>query len=167
MLPTAKYRRVLEAQAEYLGLPAWGDIPACVWLEALVLHESSGNPKAYHVDRADPEAGAMAQLDASYGLMQVEGRNAATYLGHAPVTFDFLFYPLANLAFGLRILTEAFALTNAGVEAALAYYNGGAWGARTKYTTGSVTQSKTVLNNQSYVDAVAQLCPLVTADRKG
>jgi hypothetical protein len=157
-------RRLLDAAAILAGLPAWpyrdqvytpGEL-----LEGLVLTESSGNTRARryeaHQDRADRRDAPQdpdtddrddgeLEDDASYGLMQVMGYNVRRLCGLAPgtaMTFAWLYLPVTNIAFGLRILLGEISAVRAEIQAgklpgggrdrlvdrALARYNGGPTG---------------------------------------
>lgn len=166
-LRTREYRETLQAEARRLKLPAWqvhGELfMGHEWLEGLVLHESGGDPRAYHLDKHDPALGQAFQIDASYGLMQTEGR---TVLGHMdalsswqanPFSFEFLYYPLTGIAHGLRALLTSLAVADGQVAAALAFYNGGGWGLE--------LDAQKRLNNQPYVDRVFEATSKVHADR--
>lgn len=170
-LRTAEYRATLQAEARRLMLPPWTYaselFSGSVWLEGLVLHESGGDPHAYHLDKQDPVVLEKdKQIDASYGLMQVEGRTA---LGHIkggleawiarPFSFDFLYFPLENLAHGLRNLMTSLAVADGNTERALAFYNGGVWGMAID------PKNKYRLNDQPYVNAVLEATRKVFDDR--
>jgi hypothetical protein len=166
-LKTRVYRATLQAEARRLFLPAWtihGDLfMGGEWLEGLVLHESAGDPRAYHVDKLNPELGESFQLDASYGLMQVEGRTALGQMNALdswlakPFPLDFLFFPLTGLAYGLRALATALAVAEGVVAPALAFYNGGGWGMQ--------LDAQKRLNDQVYVELIYAAAVKVHADR--
>jgi hypothetical protein len=136
------------------------------WLEGLVLHESGGDPRAYHIDKLDPLMPTDFQLDASYGLMQVEGRTAlGQMLGSIeawkarPWSFDYLYYPLMGMACGLRALMTSLAVSEGLVEPALAFYNGGVWGMSLN------PADPHRLNDQGYVELVYEATQKVHDDR--
>src|SRR5262245_7846063 len=152
-LPTARYRQLLDAIAVECALPGWKQFPAGVWLEALVMQESSGNPLARRYEPHHDVAGrkdaasdgdkigqddGLLEDDASYGLMQVLGSNVRRIIGAPPGTplhFDFLMRPLAGIAFGLRVLLDELRVSHNDVDQALARYNGGSTGAMLIPTT--------------------------------
>jgi hypothetical protein len=182
-------RTTLHAAAAFVDLPHFphrgvmytpGEL-----LEAIVLTESAGNPKARryepHQDRAnrrdapqDPDTDDRddgdLEDDASYGLMQVMGYNARALAGvplGTPMRFGWLFLPLTNVAFGLRILLGELAAVRAEVEAgkipagrsvdrALARYNGGPTG---DDLVGGAFRL------QGYVDKVGRNAALARANR--
>lgn len=157
--------------AQFVGLPVWNHIvngsdgPQTVafvlpgvWLEALILQESNGDQMAVryegHQDKT-PDGDTpnmddgLFEDDRSYGLMQVMGYNARKYCGvpmGTKMNFSFLLRPLANMAFGLRLLGENLVDTGGDVSTALARYNGG--------FTGNPVGGP--LRTQAYVDAVAR-----------
>jgi len=160
---TEKYRRVIDAQAELVGLPEWQFnlttlFAPGVWLEALILQESNGDPMAVryegHQDkRPDGDTlnvdDGLFEDDRSYGLMQIMGYNARVYCGvplGTKMNFAFLLRPLANMAFGLRLLGENLVDAGGDVATALARYNGG----------GSGNPVGGPFRTQSYVDGVAR-----------
>jgi len=163
--------------AAFVALPVWeyrGEVFAPgEWFEALVLGESGGDPKAIryeaHQDRvADGDQPGQddgtREDDKSYGLTQLMGYNARMLCGVPPRTrmdFSFLFLPLANLAFGLRLLAEELAITGGDVARALARYNGGPSG--TSLVPGP--DGSLVLRRQEYVDRIAHHSRLVVRDR--
>lgn len=176
MLPTAYLRPLIAASAQQLGLPWWRSYPPDVWLEAVILQESAGNPKARRyeahqdqpgrrdaADDADNPAKDDGQLedDASYGLMQIMGYNARRLVGAGPGTalnFGFLLLPITNIAFGLRILLAELQATSGNVARALARYNGG--------PTGDAPGPNGTLRRQVYVDGVAAHADRVLRERK-
>jgi hypothetical protein len=174
MMPTTRYRSLLDAAAAVVGLPAWmvehelyspGE-----WLEGLILVESAGNPRAIryerHQDVASPGDGdkpgeddGLLEDDCSYGLMQVMGYNARVVCGvplGSPMNFGFMLLPVINLAFGLRILSAELQTTRLHVPSALARYNGGSW----RNPPGGEE-----LRNQAYVDKVAAAAHSVRLSR--
>jgi hypothetical protein len=194
--PSATYpidtnlRRLIDAAALQAGLPSWpragktfapGEL-----LEAIVLTESSGNARARryepHQDRRDrrdaPQDPDTADRDdgefeddASYGLMQVMGYNVRVLCGVPPRTsmrFGWLYLPITNIAFGLRILLGelsavrdevATGKTAPGrdVDRALARYNGGPTG---DDLVGGAFRL------QAYVDKVGRNAALARANRE-
>lgn len=171
-LPTSRYRALIDAAAGVAGLPYWetpqAPLGPGVWLEGLVLTESSGNPKARryekHQDtpgRKDSASDADSPLvddgdledDASYGLAQVMGTNVRRLVGVAPgvpMRFGFVFLPMMGLALGLRVLAEDLAAVQGDVPRALCRYNGGPTG--TSLVPGPGGQL--VYRRQEYVDKV-------------
>lgn len=151
-------RKVLDAVAIFVGLPVWeykGErYEPGVWLEGLILGESSGDrdarryephqdkPHSTEPDRPGIDDGRNED-DASYGLMQIMGYNARRLVGvpdrceHGrPVKLDYTFLerPLINLSLGLSILLGELAAVfrsrpqasdSERVERALCRYNGG------------------------------------------
>lgn len=179
-LPTFPLRPLIDACAAQTGLPQWGEFAPGVWLEGLILQESTGNPKARryepHQDRAGRHDAAEdadrpdvddAQLedDASYGLMQVMGYNARRLCGVPPGTpmdFRFLFLPITGIAFGLRVLSGELAATGGSVVRALCRYNGGPTGdAKVDDGRGSLQ-----FRRQEYVDLVLAKTQLAQHDRR-
>ena len=150
---TERLRPVIDAMAAWVGLPSWAYHDADPfapgeWLEGLILHESSGDPRAIHHDAAPDD------LDhTSFGLMQVEGVTAKA-LGCSD--YNILFLPLTNICFGLRVLTANLAETAGDVATALARYNGGGHG----------NPVGGPLRNQPYVDAVARQAAVVQIARQ-
>lgn len=134
------------------------------WLEGLILAESAGNPKARRyephqdtgvrkVRELDPDSpdidDGLLEDDASYGLMQVMGYNVRQLCGVAkgtPMNFGFLYLPITNLSFGLRILTAELQATRGDVSRALARYNGG--------PTGETLQPNGKMRLEAYVRRV-------------
>jgi hypothetical protein len=183
-------RRLIEAAALQAGLPTWpraGVVytPAEL-LEAIVLTESSGNARARryepHQDRAtrrdapqDPDTAdrddGELEDDASYGLMQVMGYNVRALCGVPPGTpmrFGWLYLPITNIAFGLRILLGELVAVRAevatgkttpgrDVDRALARYNGGPTG---DDLVGGAFRL------QAYVDKVGRCAALARANRR-
>lgn len=153
-----KLRAVVDAAAGLVGLPSWEyrgqHYEPGVWLEGLILGESSGDRAARryegHQDRSSPlepdrpgvDDGAHED-DASYGIAQVMGYNARRLLGvpdrcdcgrSVKLNYSFLGRPLLNLSLGLTILTGELATVfrlhpqasdSERVERALCRYNGG------------------------------------------
>lgn len=149
-LATHQWRQSFDADAGALGLPSWRGYAGGLWLEALCLHESSGDPNAVHMDKP-------GWLDTSYGLFQVEGRTAQ---GLLPGLIDPapLFRPILNRALALSVLESGIRLyTDNDMDAVIAYYNGGSWGATRK--------ADGTLYDQVYVDAVLAACERIKADR--
>jgi hypothetical protein len=148
MLPTARYRKLLEACSDLVGLPPWEDFRPAEWLEGLVMTESAGDPRAVryeaHQDapgRSDAASDADSpgqddgthEDDKSYGLSQVMGYNVRRMCGvppGVPMDFSFMFLPITNISFGLRILLGELQATGGNVERALCRYNGGPTGDR-------------------------------------
>ncbi len=145
-LPTARYRALIDAAARLVGLPRWESSAPGAWLEALILNESSGNPRAMRYEAHQDRAGradassdgdqpgvddGFLEDDRSYGLMQVMGSNIRRLVGVPPGTplrFEWSLLPLANLSLGLRVLVAELATTGGDVDRALARYNGGPTG---------------------------------------
>jgi hypothetical protein len=143
---TTILRPLIDAAAGLVGLPLWiyrgQAYPPGIWLEGLIIHESSGDPGAIRYERhqdvsstGDPdepgEDDGLLEDDRSYGLLQIMGYNARNLCGIAPGTpmhFGFLLLPMTNMAFGLRILTAELRATLGDVPRALARYNGGPTG---------------------------------------
>jgi hypothetical protein len=176
-------RPLIRAAADHAGLPSWGDAAARVWLEALVMTESSGNAKARryepHQDRpgrADAATDAdrpgtddgLLEDDASYGLCQVMGYNLRRYLGLAPGTtmhYGFAYRPALNIDAGIWVLQgDIAALRREGmahgehelVARALARYNGG--------PTGDDRGPTGAMRVQPYVDKVAHWSTIVLGE---
>lgn len=147
------------------------------WLEALVMQESSGNPRATryepHQDRAGRTDAAsdadkpgqddgMLEDDRSYGLMQVMGYNLRRLVGVPPGTpmkFDWALDPLFNIAAGVAVLRGELAATHGDVARALARYNGG--------PTGDAIQADGKMRREEYVAGVRAWVGRVIADRGG
>lgn len=182
-------RRLLDAAALFVGLPDFrhrlqvfspGEL-----LEGLILTESSGNPRARryepHQDRKDrrdapqdPDTAGVddgdLEDDASYGLCQVMGYNVRALSGvpaGTPMRFGWLYLPVINIAFGLRILHGELSAVRAEVAAgktpagrdvdrALARYNGG--------PTGDDLVGK-AFRLQAYVDKVGRCASLARMNR--
>lgn len=158
-LATEKYRAFFDASANLAGFPIWKSHPGGIWLEAICLTESSGNPKAEHFDPGHQNEGDDDDWT-SYGLFQIEGVTARAYVEvgrDSEMGFDWLFRPQLNTAVAVGLLSANLARYKNDVPKALAAYNGGSWGARLK-KDGS-------LNNQAYVDRVETNVRLVAADR--
>ena len=187
-----RLRRLIDAKAAWFSLPMWLYASTFVspgaLLEALVLTESSGNPRAIryepHQDRAtrkdaasDPDTAdrddGNTEDDKSYGLTQVMGSNARVVLG-APsgtlLNFDRLFEPDLNLHCGCMVLTwelKAVAQEVAAgkvppgknVERALCRYNGGPSGDDPDPQRGGAFRL------QAYVDKVGSHALAVVSDR--
>lgn len=188
-------RRLVDAGARWVLLPAWRGYSGATWLEGLILAESSGDPGAMryepHLDRAgasDPDGPSkddgLQEDDRSYGLMQVLGTNLRSMVGVSPATrmdFSWALFPMANLAFGLRLLAALlnqarrdvaarvtresmlpagahFALEGP-VDLALARYNGG--------LRGNAAADWPNLRNLSYVDRVARHAEVARERRRG
>lgn len=176
-LPTNFLRPLITAAAQSVSLPWWRSWPPGVWLEALVLQESGGNPKATRYEAhqdvagrkdADEDADAPQRDDGpleddqSYGLMQVMGYNARRLCGvppGTPMNFGFLLRPITNIAFGLRILCAELEAAKQSVPRALARYNGG--------STGDDTQADGSMRRQVYVNGVAEWAAKVHKERGG
>jgi hypothetical protein len=158
-LKTAKYRQFFDVSAQLAGLPSWKTYSGGVWLEALCLTESSGDPSAEHYDAGhDGGDPTEAKEWTSYGLFQIEGTTAKSYLSIGAVSdFDWLFHPQLNTAIAIGVLLGSLSRYNSDVPKTLAAYNGGGWGARVK-PNGD-------LNNQAYVDRVEAQVRAVLADR--
>lgn len=173
-----RVRRYIDASAALLQFPLWRlpdgtTYPPGVWLEALVMQESSGDPtlrryEAHHDRVSDGDhAGAddvRAEDDASWGPMQCLGSNVKNILGmdrDARVRcFDALsFWPL-GMAFGLWVLRETLEHAQGDVARALARYNGGTRGDELVMTSRGKQ-----LRRQEYVDAVLRWADRVVADR--
>jgi soluble lytic murein transglycosylase-like protein len=162
-------------------LPWWRGYAPGELLEALVMQESGGNPRARryepHQDtatrsdaRSDGDVAGQddgpLEDDASYGLIQILGSNVRRLVGAPPATplnFGFLFDPALGLGFGLMILKLELAYTHGHVERALARYNGGPTGD----TMVADSKGGFVLRRQEYVDGVARWIERVHSDRKG
>jgi hypothetical protein len=159
-----KLRRWINATAELYGLPDWHYhsvvIPAGVWLEALMLRESSHRVDARryepHLDRqADGDSAGrddgVREDDASYGPMQVLGLNVESVFKLQPpsATMDFAALNdwLIGCGFGMSVLKWSLRYTKGNIEAALAVYNGGPRGDDRMTAAGE-------MRNQQYVDKV-------------
>ena len=165
-LGTALWRDVVVASARHAGLPGLAEYDGGLVLEAVCLTESSGNPRARHWDpEIDPNCvdDGDYEVHASYGLFQIEGLTALALVGVSRDTrmdFTWLYRPLVNIALGTRVLVEsleAFGGADRSMAAALAAYNGGAWGAR--------VSAAGRLNDQAYVDRVLINAARVAVDR--
>jgi soluble lytic murein transglycosylase-like protein len=120
---------------------AWAGVELAL-VKALIGHESQFDPNAYHFDGPDPA------LNASYGLMQVEGTTARGYGYTGPV--QGLYDPSRNITLGIRRLREALDRQGGDVARAVSDYNGGnrpSLGFGTPFPSGR-------FGNQPYVDAV-------------
>lgn len=152
---TPELRRLIDAASHLVGLPPWRGLSGPEWLEGLILGESGGDPNATRYERHQDQRfdgdepnrdDKHFEDDRSYGLMQVMGSNLRRMVGvvaGAPVAMDFSWAlrPLANIAFGLRLLCDELQraerevlqaspamklpMDAAIVELALARYNGG------------------------------------------
>jgi soluble lytic murein transglycosylase-like protein len=155
----------------------WDEVPPAVWLEAQILQESSGNPRARRYEPAldkiaDGDTPAVDdgefEDDASYGLLQVLGSNLRAQLGIAKgvrMSFAFAFEPAFGLICGVRHLAyECLAPVDGDVARALARYNGGPGGTSLVTGPGGVGL---VLRRQDYVDAVRRRIPAVVAEVRG
>ena len=88
--------------------------------EAIIAHESAWSAKAYHFDGPD------SVLNASYGLMQVEGVTAEGYgMSDAAIAAGGLYDIPTNLAYGVRRLAEALQRQGGSMALAAADYNEG------------------------------------------
>jgi len=88
--------------------------------EAILAHESHWKADAYHFDGPDKV------LNASYGLMQVEGVTAVSYGAKAPdIAAGSLYDVPTNLAYGVRRLAEGLARQGGDLSLAAADYNEG------------------------------------------
>lgn len=126
-----KYRKEIEAAAEKHGLQP-------VLVEAQVLVESSGNPKAYRYEpgfwktymAGKPEwAGADPKVvSASYGLMQIMYVVALEMGLDKSLPPSVLFDVETNLEYGCRKLASLMKWSKGNVMQALAAYNGGKGG---------------------------------------
>lgn len=174
---TAALRPMIDAAAEFVGLPAWHyqghKYAPGVWLEGQILQESGGDPRAMryegHLDKASPgdadapdDDDGLLEDDRSYGLMQILGANARALAGiapHVPMNFGWLLLPMANMAFGLRWLLMELRATDGNVSRGLARYNHGPKGEWTD------TPDRR-MRAQGYVDLVARQAALAQADRE-
>lgn len=200
---TPELRRLIDAAAHLVSLPRWRDLSGPEWLEGLILGESGGDPNATRyerhqdqkpdADRANVNDG-MAEDDTSYGLMQVMGYNLRRLVGvpdkvegetpggwenypfeaPVPMNFSWALRPLANIAFGLRLLCEEIEraerevvqaspalklpLDTVVVELALARYNGG--------PKGNALTDWPELRTKSYVERVHAHGIKARADRR-
>jgi len=182
-LATRRYRPVLAAMADFVSLPAW-EHPTnvwlgAIWLEALVLTESGGDPKAVRYEPHQDVPGrrdsasdgdkpgqddGLLEDDKSYGLLQVMGSNIRRLCGvgpGVPMQFGFALLPLTNLALGLRVLLEDLETVEGDIPRALARYNGGPTGTSLVPGPGGAL----VYRRQEYVDKVAKNAVLVFQDR--
>lgn len=177
-------RRLLDAAAHLVGLPAWRTVSGPELLEGLILAESGGDPMATRYeghqdqqadgDSRDTDDGARED-DRSYGLMQVMGTNLRAMVGVAPgvpMDFSWALRPAANLAFGLRHLCAEIDRAQRELEArrtgdlqhgldvdlALARYNGGG--------RGNAVSDLPNLRNGGYVERVYEHAEKARADRK-
>ena len=163
MLPTARFRDVLDSASRFVALPSWDPYSGVCWFEAQCLVESNGDPNARHYDgNRDPNHQDQQDSEewASYGLFQIEGITARGLFGNAPGKYDysFLYLPLLNIITALRVIAANLHQYQGDVPKTLAAYNGGGWGAKENAITGK-------LNNQVYVDRVRSRCVLVQLDR--
>lgn len=104
-------------------------------IRAVIMVESSGNPKAY---RAEPKI-----KDASYGLMQLLSKTAQWISGRI-VSAAELFNPEINIELGTRYLRYQLTRYDGNIEAAAAAYNAGT----------AFRKKDGSYSNQSYVDEV-------------
>lgn len=140
MLRTRNYREVIQLAARMFGFPHLGGYPAEVWLEAMILQESSGNPHARRYELAldrkpDQDVPLLDDLlledDASYGLMQVLGSTYKEVLGipqGTTVSFSVLENPIVNIGVGCIYLSKLMGQVNNDAVRALCRYNGGGRG---------------------------------------
>jgi soluble lytic murein transglycosylase-like protein len=113
-------------------------------VKAIIGEESQFDPNAYHFDGPDPT------LNASYGLMQVEGTTARGYGYTGPV--QGLYDPSRNITLGIRRLRQALDRQGSDVARAVSDYNGGnrpSLGFGTPFPSGR-------FGDQPYVDAVLE-----------
>ena len=171
-LPTRRFRPVIKQAARLFGLPYLTVYPPAVWLEAMILQESSGEPKARRYEpaldrgssqRPDQDAPGQDDLmfedDASYGLMQLLGSTYKDVLGipqASRVPFNVLFHPIVNIGIGCLYLAKLVAATDNSAARALCRYNGGG--------LGDQLQADGRFRRQEYVDAILRRCPLVEDD---
>lgn len=92
---------------------AW-NVPVS-WIQAVIEVESSWNPKAY---RAEPDQG-----DASFGLMQLLGKTAAS-LGYTG-TAEGLYEPSTNISLGAELLSQLRAKYGDDFRRVYSAYNSG------------------------------------------
>ena len=170
-----KVRALLDAAAALYELPRWGGvdldgIPGIwepgEWLAALVLTESSFDPRAKRYepqldklpDGDTPQADDGAtEDDTSWGPMQVLGLNVKALLnaqGAERLNYSVLQDWLIGVGFGMKILIGSFRRRDTSVDVALARYNGG-WAGNPR--------SDGTLRNQAYVDRVWKNCAIVRA----
>jgi hypothetical protein len=178
MLGTAKYRKLIDACAELVGLPEWEGFKGGEWLEGVMLTESSGNPQATryepHQDRpgrrdshSDADApgvdDGMFEDDKSYGPFQVMGYNVKRLVGvpmSTRMNFSWVLLPIANISLALRILLDELRATGGHVAAALARYNGGPTGDDLREVNGEI-----VMRREEYVKKVRMNTEKVARDR--
>lgn len=86
-----------------------------VWIKAVIMQESSGNPNAY---RAEPQIN-----DASYGLMQILLRTARN-LGYEGES-DGLYDPDTNINLGTKLLAELRQSYGDDIQRVYSAYNSG------------------------------------------
>jgi len=175
-------RRLIDAASNHVSLPRWRSLPGPEWLEGLILAESGGDAGAtrfekHHDAQADGDApgvdDGLSEDDRSYGLMQIMGTNLRRMVGvqpGVPMDFSWALRPLANLAFGLRMLCEEIrraedqvgaddiAGGSKAVDIALARWNGGGRG------NGPLEYPN--LRNWSYVERVESHARKAHEDRK-
>lgn len=175
-LPTAGApRRLLDAAAEVVGLPAWTVAANEVylpgeWLEAIALTESSGRTSARryepHLDVEEDGDTPRSddgdfEDDASFGPMQVLGQNVRRLLEMAPMSRAnwraALCDWITGVGFGLRVLRAELRATGGDVARALARYNGG--------PTGDKVMPDGSLRRAEYVARVRSWARRVHADR--
>lgn len=192
-LPTARLRPLILAVALTRDLPTWRSLRYKLtmlpgeYLEALVLVESSGDPRARryepHQDRAtrrdarlDPDTpdtdDGLLEDDASYGLMQVMGYNLRALLGvpsvvaaagenwPVEVPFQFAYDPVTNLSLGSQLLAAELKAVGGDVERALARYNGGPTGDDVRPEYGNDMRLR------AYVDRVVGKARLILAETR-
>lgn len=150
MLPTAKYRHLIYTMSE--GLPTWQQLyyPPEVWLEALIMQESSGNERAYRKEPSGAE---------SFGLMQLLTPTVRSILQNQEFTsFNFLYDPFINLSVGRLVVFNLLEwVGRPDVPTILARYNGGGIGNPGEDGT---------LRNQGYVNSVGKWCIEVIKDSR-
>ena len=172
-LATLPYRRLIDVVAQMEGLPCftWNgvDYQPGEWLEAQVLVESGGNPRARRFEAGlakGPDRGS-GESWASWGLLQVLGQTFNGLFGANAVNFGPLQGPLVGLAVGVKVLVDILSQVrrqnpwvgdSEAVSRALARFNGG--------SSGDVVKDGRMLR-QDYVDRVGSMAALVRADRRG
>jgi hypothetical protein len=156
------YRDLVKFGSSWAMLPPWRDLAGWQWLGGQVLQESGGIASARHYDASiDPNKydDGMHEDYASYGLMQIEGFTIKNYLHlsrDTQVDYSFLYYPVQNLSWGLRVLTENLTEYHEDVDRALAAYNGGSRGAEINPDAPQQYPGRSLgmLVDQTYVEAV-------------
>lgn len=160
---TKPYRPLLKWIEEfYPSLPSWV-IPTedvtentiytpKIYLEALILQESNGDPNAY---RYEPRLD-----DASYGLMQVLKKTAENVTNTIIQEPRVLFRPLFNISIGMSVIFDIIGSANhqkipLTVPLILARYNGG---------PSNNPDKDGKLRNQRYVDNVLVKCKIIARD---